>query len=223
MAGHCRSKREGNRKGWKVIMTEKELMLSEKLYIAKDEELSKDFMRARRLTRRLNESTEEETELRTQTVKELFKKTGENVWVEPPFHCDYGCQISVGENFYANFDCIILDICDVEIGDDVFFGPRVCIYTAGHPIDAGVRKRQLEYGKRVKIGNDVWIGGHAVINPGVTIGDNVVIGSGSVVTKDIPSNVVAAGNPCKVIRKITDEDKRYWEGLAEEYRENRAK
>ena len=116
------------------------------------------------------------------------------------------------------FDCIILDVCDVTIGDNVFLAPRVCIYTAGHPIDAGVRRRQLEYGKKVVIGNDVWVGGNTVINPGVTIGDNVVIGSGSVVTKDIPSGVIAAGNPCRVLRPITEEDTRYWEELEREYR-----
>ena len=199
-------------------MTEKERMLAGKLYIADDKELAKDAKRSRRLTRLLNQSTEEDSKLRIQLIKELFKKTGENIWIEPPFRCDYGCHISVGENFYANYDCIILDVGDVESGDNVFLAPRVCIYTAGHPIDAGVRNTQLEFGKKVKIGNSVWIGGNTVVNPGVTIGDNVVIGSGSVVTKDIPSGVIAAGNPCKVIRKITEADRQYWEELAEEYR-----
>ena len=156
------------------IMTEKERMLSEKLYIPMDEALAADCARSRRLVRLINGTTEEQAEYRVQLFKELFGRTGENLWVEPPFHCDYGCHISVGENFYANFDCIILDVCDVTIGDNVFLAPRVCIYTAGHPIDAGVRRRQLEYGKKVVIGNDVWVGGNTVINPGVTIGDNVV-------------------------------------------------
>ena len=198
-------------------MTEKERMLSEKLYIADDKELVEDMKRSRRCTRMFNASTEDEYELRIQLIKALFQKTGENIWIEPPFHCDYGCHISVGDNFYANYDCIILDVCDVEIGDNVFLGPRVCIYTAGHPIDAEVRNQRLEFGKKVKIGNNVWIGGSTVLNPGVTIGDSVVVGSGSVVTKDIPSNVIAAGNPCRVIRKITQEDRRYWQTLAEEY------
>ena len=152
------------------IMTEKERMLSEKLYIPMDEALAADCARSRRLVRLINGTTEEQAEYRVQLFKELFGRTGENLWVEPPFHCDYGCHISVGENFYANFDCIILDVCDVTIGDNVFLAPRVCIYTAGHPIDAGVRRRQLEYGKKVVIGNDVWVGGNTVINPGVTIG-----------------------------------------------------
>lgn len=115
----------------------------------------------------------------------------------------------------------MIDVCDITIGDNVFFGPRVCIYTAGHPIDAKVRSTQLEYGKRVKIGSDVWVGGNTVINPGVTIGDNVVIGSGSVVTKDIPSGVVAAGNPCRMLRRITEEDAAYWNAEAMKYRRNR--
>ena len=202
-------------------MTEKERMLSEKLYIPQDEELAADCARSRRLVRLINGTTEEQAEYRVQLFKELFARTGENLWVEPPFRCDYGCHISVGENFYANFDCIILDVCDVTIGDNVFLAPRVCIFTAGHPIDAGVRRRQLEYGKKVVIGNDVWGGGNTVINPGVTIGDNVIIGSGSVVTKDIPSGVIAAGNPCRVLRPVTEEDTRYWEELEREYRRSR--
>lgn len=126
-------------------------------------------------------------------------------------------NISIGENFYANYDCIIIDVCNVNIGNNVFLAPRVCIYTAAHPIDAEVRNTGLEYGKEINIGNNVWICGNVVINPGVTIGDNVVIGSGAVVTKNIPSDVVAAGNPCKVIRKITGEDKLKWHKLAQEY------
>lgn len=199
-------------------MTEKDKMLSEQLYTAEDEQLQKESKNAKRVTRIFNNTTEEEGLYRIQLLKELFKKTGERLWIEPPFHCDYGCHISVGENFYANYDCIIIDVCDVEIGDNVFFAPRVGVYTAGHPIDAEIRNTGLEYGKKIKIGNSVWIGGNTVINPGVTIGDNVVIGSGSVVTKDIPSGVVAAGVPCKVIREITQEDKRYWQEQAEKYR-----
>lgn len=199
-------------------MTEKEKMLSEQLYTAEDAQLQKESKNAKRVTRIFNNTTEEEGLYRIQLLKELFKKTGERLWIEPPFHCDYGCHISIGENFYANYDCIIIDVCDVEIGDNVFFAPRVGVYTAGHPIDAEIRNTGLEYGKKIKIGNSVWIGGNTVINPGVTIGDNVVIGSGSVVTKDIPSGVVAAGVPCKVIREITQEDKRYWQEQAEKYR-----
>ena len=196
-------------------------MLSEQMYIPCDEELAADCARSRKLTRLINTSTEEQAEYRVTLFRELFAKAGRDLWIEPPFRCDYGCHISVGDNFYANFDCIILDVCSVTIGDRVYFGPRVCVYTAGHPIDAEVRAMQLEYGRRVSIGSDVWVGGNTVINPGVTIGDNVVIGSGSVVTKDIPSGVIAVGNPCRVLRPITEEDKKYWMRQAEEYRINR--
>ena len=126
------------------------------------------------------------------------------------------CSDISGDNFYANYDCIILDVCPVTIGDNVMFGPRVCIYTAGHPLDAEIRATGIEFGKPVTIGNNVWIGGNSVINPGVTIGSNVVIGSGSVVTKDIPANVIAAGNPCRILRPLTEEDRQYWSRLRSE-------
>lgn len=128
----------------------------------------------------------------------------------PPFHCDYGKNIEVGENFFANYNCIILDVAKVTIGKNVMFAPNVSIYTAGHPIHPDSRNSGYEYGIPVTIGDNVWIGGSVVINPGVTIGNNVVIGSGSVVTKDIPDNVIAVGNPCRVIREITEEDRKYY-------------
>ena len=198
-------------------MTEKERMLSEQLYVARDEELARDNAKARKLTRLINTATEEQADYRMELFRQLFGSVGESFWVEPPFRTDYGCNTYIGNNFYANYDCIIIDVADVHIGDNVFFGPRVCLYTAGHPIDADIRNTQLEYGKKINIGNNVWIGGNTVVNPGVTIGDNVVIGSGSVVTKDIPSGVIAAGVPCRVIRKITDADKEYWTKQAEIY------
>ena len=199
-------------------MTNKELMLMGELYkLNDDKELNEDFMRARRLTRLFNSMTEEQMEERKEIIKELFKSTGENVHVEQTFHCDYGCHISVGENFYANYDCIMVDVCEIIIGDNVLLAPRVGLYTAGHPIDAAVHNEGLEFGKPVIIGDNVWIGGNAVINPGVTIGSGVVIGSGSVVTKDIPDHVVAVGNPCRVLRKINEEDKIYWEKEREKY------
>ena len=199
-------------------MTNKDLMLLGELYkLNDDKELNEDFMRARRLTRLFNSMTEEQMEERKEIIKELFKSTGENVHVEQTFHCDYGCHISVGENFYANYDCIMVDVCEIIIGDNVLLAPRVGIYTAGHPSVAAVRTEGLEFGKPVIIGDNVWIGGNAVINPGVTIGSGVVIGSGSVVTKDIPDHVVAVGNPCRVLRKINEEDKIYWEKEREKY------
>lgn len=191
-------------------MTEKELMHAGELYDSRDAQLQEDCRRSRQLTRLFNSSTEEQLEYRTELLKKLFKKTGEKIYIEPPFRCDYGCNITIGENFYANFDCIILDVAEVFIGDNVLFAPRVCVYTVGHPTDAYVRNLFVESGRKVFIGNNVWIGGNTVINPGVKIGDNAVIGSGSVVTRDIPENVVAAGNPCRVIREISEDEKRYW-------------
>ncbi|MCR3906967.1 MAG: sugar O-acetyltransferase [Tenericutes bacterium] len=198
-------------------MTEKEKMLSGKLYLASDEELIQMRQNARSILDVFNSTMFNETKKRRDLTYQLFGRVGENVKVNKPFYCDYGVNIFVGDNFYANYDCMIIDVGEVRIGDNVFFGPRVNIYTAGHPIDKDVRNTQLEYGKTVTIGNDVWIGGNVVINPGVTIGSNVVIGSGSVVVKDIESNVVAAGNPCKTVRKITQEDKKYWEQRQKEH------
>lgn len=137
-------------------------------------------------------------------------KHKENIYFEPPFHCEYGNHIEVGENFYANVNCIMLNVGKITIGDNVLFGPNVSIYTAGHPIHPESRNSGYEYGIPVTIGSNVWIGGSCVILPGVSIGNNVVIGAGSVVTKDIPDNVCAAGNPCRVIREITDADRPFY-------------
>lgn len=196
------------------MMTEKERMLAGKLYQV-DEALRAEDMRKWKLVQQINHSTAPE-EVKA-LFRELLGSVGEDFWIQPDFYCDYGSHIHIGAHFYANYGCVMLDVCDITIGDYVFLAPRVCIYTATHPIDAGVRNSGLEYGKPVKIGSSVWIGGNTVINPGVTIGDNVVIGSGSVVTRDIPSGVIAAGNPCRVLRPITAEDKAYWETQAEEY------
>lgn len=196
------------------MMTEKERMLAGKLYQV-DKALRAEDMRKWKLVRQINHSTEPE-EVKA-LFQELLGSVGEDFWIQPDFYCDYGSHIHIGRNFYANYGCVMLDVCDITIGDNVFLAPRVCIYTATHPIDAGVRNSGLEYGKPVTIGSSVWIGGSTVINPGVTVGDNVVIGSGSVVTRDIPSGVIAVGNPCRVLRPITDEDKAHWEHQAAEY------
>lgn len=137
-------------------------------------------------------------------------KHGKAVYIEPPFRCDYGKHIEIGDDFYANSGCVIIDVANVKIGDHVMFGPNVSIITAGHPIHPAVRNTKFEYGVSVTIGNHVWIGANAVVLPGVHIGDNAVIGAGSVVTKDIPGNVVAVGNPCKPIKEIKEEDKLYY-------------
>lgn len=193
------------------MRSQKERMLSGDLYIADDPELAKDFHKAKRLLREYNQTTEYQETDRQTILKNLFKQSGKKIHIEPPFYTDYGCNTVIGENFYSNYDCIILDIANVTIGNNVMFGPRVSLYTAGHPIDAVIRNEHYEYGKPITIGDNVWVGGNVVFNPGVTIGDNVVIGSGSIVTKDIPSNVIAVGNPCKVLREINDQDKKYWE------------
>lgn len=198
-------------------MTEKERMVAGKLNYFLDAELEKDNKKAKRLTALYNSTTEEQQEDRKEILKELLGKGAENVAIVPPFRCDYGQHIEFAGFAFLNYDCIILDACKVSFGENVLVGPRTCIYSATHPIDAGVRNQGYDIAKPVTIGNGVWIGGNCVVNPGVKIGDNTVIGSGSVVTKDIPSNVIACGNPCRVIREITADDKAYWEGLKEEY------
>ena len=148
---------------------------------------------------------------RAKLARKYFKKVGKRICINKPFYCDMASNITIGDNFYSNFNLTILDNAPVTIGNNVFIGPNVSLFTSGHPIDKDIRNSYYEFAHKIVIGNDVWIGGNVVINPGVTIGDNVVIGSGSVVTKDIPSNVVAVGNPCHVLRQITVKDKKFWE------------
>lgn len=188
-------------------MTEKEKMISGALYNPIDEELENDRNRAKDLTFDFNSLRPSQGKEKAELIKWLFGKTGEHVWVEQPFHCDYGYNISVGEHFYANHNCVILDCAKVTIGHHVFLAPNVGIYTATHPLDAETRNQFIENAKPVTIGNNVWIGGGVTIVPGVTIGDNTVIGAGSVVVKDISSNVLAVGNPCKPVRTITPKEK----------------
>lgn len=204
-------------------MTEKELMLAGRLYLASDPEIHRLERRAKCLVQAINNWPEDRVEGRMDLFRELLGSLGEDSWIEPPFRADFGCNTYIGKCFYANYECIIADVAKVTIGDHVFFGPRVSIFTAGHPIDAGIRDTRLEYGKEIRIGSHVWIGGHTVVNPGVTIGDNVVIGSGSVVTRDIPSGVVAAGVPCRVLRPITEEDRIYWQAEADYHDANLTK
>ena len=184
------------------MKTEKEKMLSEELYNASDPELSKERLTARLLMKELNDSREDEENMRERIIKELIPNSGDNLGLQPPFYCDYGTNIIIGSNVYFNFNCIVLDVAQVKIGSRTKMGPNVQIYTATHPINYKERAIGLESGKAITIGEDVWIGGSAIICPGVTIGDRTVVGSGSVVTKNIPSDVFAAGNPCKVIREL---------------------
>jgi acetyltransferase-like isoleucine patch superfamily enzyme len=192
------------------MQTEKEKSLNGKLYKAADDELSKERQKTKELIFRFNSLPPSEVSARNELIRKLFRKTGERFIIEPPFYCDYGSNISIGSNFYSNFNLIILDCAAIEIGDNVLIGPNVGIYAASHPVHHELRILEYEFAFPVHVGSNVWIGGSAVINPGVTIGDNSVIGSGSVVTKDIPSGVVAAGNPCRVIREITGKDKIYY-------------
>ena len=181
---------------------QRERMLRGDMYFSADEALVKERHRARRLCRAYNASTEEQGEERTRLLKELLGGTGEALTIEPDFTCDYGTYITVGENFYANFGLVVLDTCPVRIGNNCMFGPRVSLFTAGHPLDPEVRNSGWEFGAPITIGDNVWIGGGSILNPGVTLGNNVVVGSGSVVTKSFGDNVVIAGNPARVIRTL---------------------
>ena len=172
-----------------------------------DEAVMEEQRIGRKILQKLNFADRSDFDGIAEIVKELLGKS-EGAWINPPFYCDYGSHIEVGKNFFANYNCTIIDVAKVKIGDNCQMAPNVSIYTAGHPIYPDTRNSAFEYGKEVTIGDNVWLGGNTVVCPGVHIGDNVVIGAGSVVTKDIPDWSIAAGNPCRVIRKITDEDRR---------------
>ena len=191
-------------------MNQKERMLANLPYKAWLDGLKEERTENKKKLYRYNLLDPDNKEEKTSLIKEILGKTGEDINIEPPFHCDYGYNIEVGENFFANYNLVILDTAKVRIGDNAQIAPNVAIYTAGHPIHPDPRKEGYEYGIDITIGNNVWIGGNTCILPGVTIGDNVVIGAGSVVTKDIPDNVIVAGNPCRIIRNITEEDRKYY-------------
>lgn len=191
-------------------MNQKERMLSGLPYKAWLDNLEEEREACKAMIYEFNQLRPEERDRIPEILKRLFGKTGEEIWIEPPFHCDYGWNIEAGENFYANYGTTILDVGKVTFGDNVMLAPNVSIYTAGHPLHPLSRNSGYEYGLPISIGNNVWIGGNVVILPGITIGDNAVIGAGSVVTKDIPANVIAAGNPCRILRKITEDDRRFY-------------
>ena len=188
-------------------MTEKEKMISGKIYDPTDKSLVKERETCKDLCFDYNNLRPSETKKRTALIKKLIGKVEQNYLIEQPFYCDYGWNIEIGENFYANHGLVILDPAKVSFGDNVFIGPNCNFYTAIHPIDATERNSAKEYAKPILVGNNVWFGGNVTVLPNVKIGSNVVIGAGSVVTKDIPDNVVAAGNPCKILRQITEKDK----------------
>jgi maltose O-acetyltransferase len=185
------------------MKSERQKMLAGELYDPFDPELVAGRERARDLCQALNATREAEQEERRRILRRLFGAGGDSVWMQPPFFCDYGSNIELGERVFFNFNCIVLDVCPVRIGSYTLFGPGVQILTPMHPFNAELR-RQQEFGKPVEIGSDVWVGGAAIILPGVRIGSRAVIGAGSVVTRDVPESVFAAGNPCRVIREITD-------------------
>jgi maltose O-acetyltransferase len=184
------------------MKTEKEKMLAGELYTGEDPHLKTERSETRILLKKYNDSTDDQRLLRKEILRKLIGGYNKGLYIEPPFYCDYGSHISVGENVYFNFNCVVLDVNKISIGSRTLFGPNVQIYAATHPMDHKIRAEMLEFGKPVSIGSDVWVGGGAIICPGVHIGDRTVIGAGSVVTKDIPSDCFAAGNPCKVIKKL---------------------
>ena len=188
------------------MKSERSKMIAGELYDPFDPELVAAREHARDLTHALNQTRESEQEERRRILKELFGSGGDTAWMQPPFYCDYGSNIHLGERVFFNFNCVVLDVCEVRIGDYTLFGPGVQILTPMHPFDAKLR-RQQEFGKPIEIGADVWVGGGALILAGVRVGSRSVIGAGSVVVRDIPDGVFAAGNPCRVIRDVGDDKK----------------
>jgi maltose O-acetyltransferase len=186
------------------VRSEREKMLAGELYDPLDPELIAGRRRARDLVRALNATRDGDQEGRAAILRELFGSAGEGLWLEPPFFCDYGANITLGRKVFFNFNCVVLDPAPVRVGDHVLFGPAVQVYTATHPLGAGPRRAGLEFARPVEIGPDVWVGGGAIICPGVKVGARSVIGAGSVVTRDVPEGVLAAGNPCRVVRDLAE-------------------
>lgn len=194
-----------------LFMTQKERMLAGKIYDPADNEIIKEQAECMELLYDYNSTRPLEQEKRNALLKKMFGKIGDNCTIEPPFHANWaGRHVYMGDYVYANFNLTLVDDADIHIGNRVMFGPNVTIATANHPINPGLREKSLQYNRSVSIGNNVWIGSGAILVPGVTVGDNSVIGAGSVVTKDIPANVVAVGNPCRVIREIGEHDRTFF-------------
>lgn len=188
-------------------MSEWEKMQQGITYNDFDQDLFNKRVEAKKLFKAYNKTEDDQIDLRNKIMNQLFKKVGQRVWIEPDFRCEFGKNIIINDDVYINFGCIILDCAEVSIGKHTLIGPNAGLYAANHSIDVNERINGGCYGKPIHIGNNVWLGGDVKVLPGVSIGDNSIIGAGSVVTKNIPSNVIACGNPCKVIRKITDKDK----------------
>jgi maltose O-acetyltransferase len=184
------------------MRSEKQKMLAGEAYASADPELVAERLACRRVLHRMNHGQPPDEARMAELLGGLLGSAGPNAWIEPPFHCDYGYNIHVGAGFYANFSCVILDTARVDIGAGVFFGPGVHVYTATHPLDPDERLSGLEYGRPVKIGARAWLGGGSIVLPGVSVGEGSTIGAGSVVTRDIPEHVLAAGNPCRVLRSL---------------------
>lgn len=184
------------------MKSEKEKMLAGEYYNPFDGELQKERYKAKLLFQKINSLNEDHLKERKNLLKELVVNAGKNYWIEPPFYCDYGYNITLGNNVFINYNCCILDVCEVTIGDNCMLAPSVQIYTATHPLEAQARNSGVEFGKAVTIGNNVWIGGNATICPGVTIGDNAVIAAGAVVVKNVEANTLVGGNPAKFIKHI---------------------
>ncbi|MHA6646824.1 sugar O-acetyltransferase [Aerococcus urinae] len=198
-------------------MKEYEKMIAGKLYNPNNEELKKCSLKAHTLTEEYNQTSVSDCNRRQSILKELFCKIGNNCVIRTGLQVDYGINISIGENFFANYYCVMLDVNTIEIGDNVMFGPRVGLYTANHPIDSLIRNEGLEFGEKIIIKDNVWIGADSTINPGVTIGENSIIASGSVVTRNVQENVIVGGVPAKTIRKITEDDYEYWDKVRKQY------
>lgn len=191
-------------------MNAKERMKSGKIYFCTDEELAKEQLRRLDRLYDFNQTRPSEMPKRMALLKEILAEVGENCYVEPPLHANWGCHTHFGNNVYANFNLTLVDDTDIYVGDGVLFGPNVVVAVAGHPVDPDLRRKVAQFNLPVHIGNNVWIGAGAIILPGIAIGDNSVIGAGSVVTKDVPPNVVAVGNPCRVLREIGEHDREYY-------------
>ena len=198
-------------------------MLKGELYLARGISKENNADEARALSQRINQLPIGDRDEIVRLEKKLFGSTGENIYVNPPFYIDYGKHIFMGNNVYCNMDCVFLDVNTITIGNNVMLGPRVNLFTAGHPIDADVRISDLEFGLPIVIEDKVWIGGNATILPGVTVGENSIVAAGAVVTKDVPADSIVGGNPARLIRMINEEDKSFWESKSKQYFDNKEK